>query len=85
MPLMDHIRELRNRVVKIALALLVGTGIGLIPVVFHRVWNFVQHPFCAATINGMTGCHQVHRRPAHPAAACSTRSCCGWRSRSSSG
>ena len=27
--------------------------------VFHRVWNFVQHPFCSATINGMTGCHHI--------------------------
>jgi len=59
MPLMDHIRELRNRLVKICLALLIGTGIGLIPVVFHRVWNLVQHPFCSATINGMTGCHHI--------------------------
>ena len=24
---------------------------------FTRVWNVVQHPFCAATINGHTGCH----------------------------
>ena len=28
MSLIDHIRELRNRVVKIVLALLVGTGVG---------------------------------------------------------
>ncbi|HTT51186.1 MAG TPA: twin-arginine translocase subunit TatC [Streptosporangiaceae bacterium] len=59
MPLMDHIRELRNRLVKICLALLIGTGIGLIPAVFHRVWNFIQHPFCAATINRMSGCHHI--------------------------
>jgi sec-independent protein translocase protein TatC len=56
MPLMDHIRELRNRLVKICLALLIGTSIGLIPVVFNRVWNIVQHPFCSATINGHSGC-----------------------------
>ncbi len=30
MSLIDHIRELRNRVVKIALALIVGTGVGLV-------------------------------------------------------
>jgi sec-independent protein translocase protein TatC len=59
MPLMDHIRELRNRLVKICLALIIGTGIGLIPAVFNRVWNFVQHPFCSATINGHTGCHVI--------------------------
>src|SRR5580700_10779987 len=62
MPLMDHIRELRNRLVKIALALLVGTGIGLIPAVYDRVWNFVQHPFCAATIGGHTGCKVIGDR-----------------------
>jgi sec-independent protein translocase protein TatC len=59
MPLMDHIRELRNRLVKICLALLVGTGIGLTPWVFSRVWNFVQHPFCSATINGHHGCRVI--------------------------
>ena len=31
MSLIDHIRELRNRVVKIASALVVGTGVGLVP------------------------------------------------------
>ncbi len=59
MPLMDHIRELRNRLVKICLALLVGTGIGLLPMVFNRVWDFVQRPFCSATINGMHGCSRI--------------------------
>jgi sec-independent protein translocase protein TatC len=59
MPLMDHIRELRNRLVKICLALLIGTSIGLIPAVFNRVWNIVQHPFCSATINGHTGCKVI--------------------------
>ena len=57
MPLMDHLRELRNRVVKAAAALLIGTAVGLVPAVFDRVWSFVEHPFCAATINGHTGCH----------------------------
>jgi sec-independent protein translocase protein TatC len=59
MPLMDHIRELRNRLVKICLALVIGTAIGLIPAVFNRVWNIVQHPFCSATINGHTGCRVI--------------------------
>src|SRR6202035_5563490 len=59
MSLIEHIRELRNRVVKIVLALLVGTSIGLIPVVYNRVWSFVEHPFCAAKINGATGCHKL--------------------------
>jgi sec-independent protein translocase protein TatC len=59
MPLFDHIRELRNRLVKAAAALLVGMGIGLIPVVFYRVWAFIEHPFCSAVINHMTGCHRI--------------------------
>jgi sec-independent protein translocase protein TatC len=59
MPLMDHIRELRNRLVKACLALLVGMGIGLIPAVFNRTWHFVERPFCAAVIHGQHGCHQV--------------------------
>jgi sec-independent protein translocase protein TatC len=59
MPLMEHIRELRNRIVKAALALLIGMGIGLIPAVFNRIWALVEHPFCSAVINGKTGCHQI--------------------------
>ncbi len=59
MPLMDHLRELRNRLVKACLALLVGMGIGLIPAVFHTVWAFIEHPFCSAVINRMTGCHRI--------------------------
>jgi sec-independent protein translocase protein TatC len=57
MPLMEHLRELRNRVLKAALALLAGTGIGLIPPVFDRTWHFMERPFCSAVIRGHTGCH----------------------------
>lgn len=62
MPLMDHLRELRNRVVKAAAALLVGTAIGLIPVVFNHIWSFVVRPFCSAHIHGVAGCHQVNHQ-----------------------
>lgn len=55
MSLIEHIRELRNRVVKIALALIVGTGVGL--VFFTPVWHLIERPFCSAKINGHTGCH----------------------------
>jgi sec-independent protein translocase protein TatC len=58
MPLMDHLRELRNRVVKIAAALLAGTGVGLISPVFNRVWNLIRRPFCEAVIHGQGGCHK---------------------------
>jgi sec-independent protein translocase protein TatC len=62
MPLMDHLRELRNRVVKAALALVVGTGIGLIPGVFDRIWSIVQRPYCQAKIHGTTGCHLLYHQ-----------------------
>lgn len=44
MPLMDHLRELRNRVIKIALAVTVGSIIGWF--VYPPVWNFVSAPYC---------------------------------------
>jgi sec-independent protein translocase protein TatC len=52
MPLMDHLRELRNRVVKITLAVLVGAGVAW--GFYNRIWSFVQRPYCQA-ING--GCN----------------------------
>jgi sec-independent protein translocase protein TatC len=48
MPLMDHLRELRNRILKAVAAIVVGFGIGLIPQVYNRLWAFVYHPFKAA-------------------------------------
>jgi sec-independent protein translocase protein TatC len=54
MPLMDHIRELRNRLVKAAIALVLAMVIGF--VFFHPIWNFVSHPFCSADIRGHSGC-----------------------------
>jgi sec-independent protein translocase protein TatC len=59
MPLMDHIRELRSRLIKAVLALAVGMGIGLIPPVFNRAWHFIERPFCQTVIRGHTGCHQL--------------------------
>jgi sec-independent protein translocase protein TatC len=46
MPLMDHIRELRNRIVKAAIAGLLGMVVGL--VFFDRIWNFIVQPYCKA-------------------------------------
>lgn len=56
MPLMDHLRELRNRVVKVALAVLLGAIVGW--VFYDRIWNFMQVPFCHAVDGcrvGVTG------------------------------
>jgi sec-independent protein translocase protein TatC len=46
MPLMDHLRELRNRVVKMALALLAGSVVGWI--FYNWITNFLEEPFCNA-------------------------------------
>jgi sec-independent protein translocase protein TatC len=45
MPLMGHIRELRNRLIKAILALLIGTIIGWI--FFDPVWDFLKEPYCS--------------------------------------
>jgi sec-independent protein translocase protein TatC len=57
MPLMDHIRELRNRVVKMALGLIAGMIVGLI----FNDWAFrvIEHPLCTAVVQGQTGCHTL--------------------------
>jgi sec-independent protein translocase protein TatC len=46
MPLMEHIRELRNRIVKAALAMAVGMVVGL--VWFTPIWNYITAPYCHA-------------------------------------
>jgi sec-independent protein translocase protein TatC len=46
MPLMDHLRELRNRVVKIALVILIGAGASW--AFYNRIWAFLQEPYCRA-------------------------------------
>jgi sec-independent protein translocase protein TatC len=46
MPLIDHLRELRNRVVKIAVVVLVGAGVAW--AFYNRIWSFVQRPYCQA-------------------------------------
>ena len=57
MPLMDHLRELRNRIVKIALGLIAGMIIGFI--FFNPVWHVIEHPLCSAVIRGQTGCNTL--------------------------
>jgi sec-independent protein translocase protein TatC len=44
MPLMDHLRELRNRLVKAILGVLVGVVVGFI--FFDPIWNFITGPYC---------------------------------------
>jgi len=54
MPLFDHLRELRNRIVKMALALIAGMIVGFI--FFTPVWHVIERPLCHAVIRGQTGC-----------------------------
>jgi sec-independent protein translocase protein TatC len=55
MPLMDHIRELRNRIVKAAIAGVLGMVVGL--VFFDPIYRFITDPYCRA----ISGCdvHQI--------------------------
>jgi len=55
MPLMEHLRELRNRLVKCILVIALGMTIALI--YSNPTLQFVMRPFCSATINGHSGCH----------------------------
>jgi sec-independent protein translocase protein TatC len=50
MPLMDHLRELRNRLMKAVAAIVLGMVVGLLPPVHDRLWSFVYHPFRAAAL-----------------------------------
>ena len=43
---MEHIRELRNRVIKIALAIIAGMAVGWF--LYPHVWHFIQAPYCRA-------------------------------------
>ena len=57
MPLMDHIRELRNRVVKMALALGAGMTAGFI--FFNPAWHVIERPLCSTRIRNQLGCHTL--------------------------
>jgi len=57
MPLFDHLRELRNRVVKSALALVAGMIVGF--VFFNPVWHFIERPLCDVRIRGYIGCGKL--------------------------
>jgi sec-independent protein translocase protein TatC len=57
MPLTDHLRELRNRVVKAALALVAGMTAGFI--FFGQAWHVIERPLCSAMIRGHSGCRTL--------------------------
>ena len=49
MPLLEHIRELRSRVIKAAIALAAGSIAGWF--VYPWVWNFIKAPYCKAQVS----------------------------------
>jgi sec-independent protein translocase protein TatC len=57
MSLVAHLRELRNRIIKMGLALAAGMSVGF--VFFAPVWNIIQRPLCSAVIRGHTGCNTL--------------------------
>jgi sec-independent protein translocase protein TatC len=57
MPLMDHLRELRNRVVKAAIAIVIGMIIALC--FSNPTIHLIMRPFCDTPIKGKTGCTTV--------------------------
>jgi sec-independent protein translocase protein TatC len=44
MPLMEHIRELRNRILKAIAGILAGAVVGWI--FYDPIWRVLQHPYC---------------------------------------
>ncbi|MFC9087090.1 twin-arginine translocase subunit TatC [Nocardiopsis dassonvillei] len=53
MPLMDHLRELRNRLAKAMIALALGTVVGFL--VYDWVWAFLVEPYCSLPVSQVTG------------------------------
>jgi sec-independent protein translocase protein TatC len=54
MPLMEHIRELRNRLIKAVLGIIGGMVLGWF--LYERAFNFIIGPYCRITIQHTTGC-----------------------------
>jgi len=54
MPLIEHIRELRSRLLKALLALGLGTAVGWF--FFQPVWRFIEQPYCKIAIQNTVGC-----------------------------
>jgi sec-independent protein translocase protein TatC len=61
MPLMEHLRELRNRLIKAVLGLIAGMVVGWL--LYTPAFNFIADPFCKIAINGTVGCKGAHGHP----------------------
>lgn len=55
MPLLEHLAELRSRLVKAAIFLVLGMAVAA--VFSNPTLQFIMRPFCDASINGHSGCH----------------------------
>ena len=61
MPLLEHFRELRNRVVKSALTIIAGAGIGW--AFYNQIITTLAQPVCdlkAAQASGATSCGSLY-------------------------
>jgi sec-independent protein translocase protein TatC len=56
MPVMGHLRDLRNRVVIAALVIIAGMIAALC--FSNWTWALITRPYCEAAIRGLTGCRQ---------------------------
>ena len=56
MPLMDHLRELRNRVVIAGLVIIAGMVVALC--FSNWTWAIITRPYCEAAIKHVTGCQR---------------------------
>jgi len=72
-PLMDHIRELRNRIVKILLALAAGMIAGF--VFFTPVRQAIKHPLCSAVIPRGSWMRHARGQSARPQRSARLMSC----------
>jgi sec-independent protein translocase protein TatC len=61
MPLMEHIREFRNRLIKAVLGIIAGMVVGWF--LYERAFNFIIGPYCRIDIQGTTGCHGPDGHP----------------------
>src|SRR5437764_9357238 len=55
MPLFEHLRELRARLLKAMAGLAAGMTAGWI--FFTPIWKFLERPYCNIVINGKTQCN----------------------------
>src|SRR5689334_8920872 len=54
MPLFDHLRELRNRLIKAVLGIIAGMVVGWF--FYAQAFTFITDPFCRIPIQNRVGC-----------------------------